>query len=189
MTTQTLMTIAQFEQFRGRDDRRYELDRGQLIEMTFPKPRHNLVVGEVYTLLRTFVRQHNLGAVFPSDTGFVLSEEEHLLKGPDVAFVRRERLSGMSLDENIRGAPDLVVEVVSPNDQAADLNLRVQQFLAAGAQVVWLFYPDSRQVTVWQAHGAARTLSGDDRLEAPTLLPGFSISVSELFASALPEGF
>src|SRR5690606_9210280 len=66
------VTIEEFERMRPAPDRRYELDQGGVLELTFPNPWHNLVIGELLDQLRTFVRRHKLGVVFPPDTGFIL---------------------------------------------------------------------------------------------------------------------
>jgi Uma2 family endonuclease len=78
-------------------------------------------------------------------------------------------------DQHIEGAPDLAVEVVSPSDSAEDLRTKVRQYLAAGGHTVWIVYARSRIVEVFQAGGVIQELSGDQVLQAPELLPGFSM--------------
>jgi Uma2 family endonuclease len=184
MATKTLLTIAEFDRLPQQEGLRYELDEGELLTMTFPNPRHNLVAINVQSLLREFVRAHSLGVVFPSDTGYILERDPGVLRGPDASFVRAGRLKDIDLEHNIPGAPDLAVEVVSPNDHAQDLNKKVKQYLKAGCQVVWVVYPVTREVEVFEAGGGVRRLTEADFLEAPDLLPGFRQPVRLLFEQA-----
>ena len=78
------------------------------------------------------------------------------------------------------GAPDLVIEVVSPTDSAQDLNRTVHQYLHSGAEEVWVAYPDTHEAYVHDANGVRR-LRADHVLESPALLPGFSVPVKALF--------
>jgi Uma2 family endonuclease len=80
------------------------------------------------------------------------------------------------------GAPDLAIEVASPGDTPPDLLRRVSQYLKAGSRVVWVVYPTAREVHVFEASGAVRVLRSGESLEAPELLPGFSLPLDELFA-------
>ncbi|MCW5980137.1 MAG: Uma2 family endonuclease [Bryobacteraceae bacterium] len=181
VATKTLMTIAELERLPAEDGVRYELDGGDLVRMTFPKPRHNLLVGRIYRILLEFAERTALGIVYPSDTGYVLSRDPDTLRGPDVTYLPARRASLVDPDQHIEGAPDLAVEVVSPSDSAEDLDKKVKQYLAAGGHTVWIVYPLTRTVQVYQADGGVRQLTGDQILEAPELLPGFAVPVSRLF--------
>lgn len=181
MATRTLLTIEGFERLPEREGERSELDEGELVVMTFPTPRHNAVVLLIAKLLDDHVQKSSQGRVFPSDTGFVLSREPDTLRGPDVSFVSEPRASSLDMDRNIEGAPDLAVEVVSPSDSAQDLNKKVKQYFAAGSKVVWVVYPETRDVVVHHSDGSALQLSGDQELAAPDLLAGFAVPVNRLF--------
>lgn len=181
MATATLLTIAEFERLPEEEGVLRDLDEGELIRITLPAPRHSVLAGKIYRLLSEFVEKHSLGAVFPSDTGYVLSRNPDTLRGPDVSFLRDERAAAVDLDRHIEGAPDLAVEVVSPSDSAQSLNKKVKQYLAAGCRTVWIVYPLTAQIEVFEADGAVRKLAADQTLEAPDLLPGFATRVSALF--------
>jgi len=181
MVTKTLLTVAEFEKLPEKEGVRYELDEGELVEMTFPTPRHNLIAAKIYEVLAGFARPRNLGIVFPSDTGYVLSRRPATMRGPDISFIRRERSTAIDLDHNIESAPDLAVEVVSENDTARDLQKKVRQYLAAGSQTVWVVYPATREVHVFESDGSVLRLTAERNLESPHLLPGFSHPVADLF--------
>jgi Uma2 family endonuclease len=173
MATKTLLTIAEFNRIPQPEGVRYELDEGELLPMTFPNLRHNRIAKKVLLLLEEYVAAHPVGEVMLTDTGYVLGRDPDTLRGPDVSFVRSERASQLDPERDIPGAPDLAVEIVSPNDSAQDLNKKVRQYLNAGCQVVWVVYPVTREVEVFEAGGGMRRLTEEDSLEAPDLLPGF----------------
>lgn len=178
-TIKTLLTIADYEALPPAPDRRRELSDGELIEMTFPRGRHQRAAKRLMVALENFVEPRGLGEVFTMDSGFILGPGT--LRGPDAAFVCKERLASYDPDGYFDGGPDLVVEVVSPHDTAADLHRRLEQFFAAGTQVAWIVYPDQREVEVREPGKPTRTLRATDVLSAPDLVPGFELSVSDLF--------
>src|SRR5690606_26347822 len=99
------------------DGRRYDLVAGELEVMSPAKPRHGRIVGRLTGPLEAHVRSHHLGEVFGAETGFLLAREPDTVRGPDVAFVRRERVQAVGdTDDWWPGAPDLAAEVLSPND-------------------------------------------------------------------------
>jgi Uma2 family endonuclease len=177
MAAKTLLTVEQFELLPD-DGMRHELDEGELIVMPSPFGEHGQIQLATGSILRSFVRSRSLGLVFV-ETGFRLSRDT--VRGPDVSFVRAERASSLDLKKRFECAPDLAIEIISPSETAADIAHKVRQYLQAGS-TVWLVYPDDRAVHVFETSKNARVLEGDDLLEAPNLLPGFSVRVSELFA-------
>ena len=181
MATKTLLTLAGFQSLPWPDGVRYELDEGELVSMPFPAPFHNIVAGVIYRVLWSFVDDNHLGGVFPSDTGYVLSREKATVRGPDVSFVQADRYRSIDLTRDIEGAPDLAVEVVSPSETAADLHKKTRQYLAAGSQVVWIVYLDSREIEVHHRDTTIRLLSEIDTVTADDLLPGFAVKVREFF--------
>jgi Uma2 family endonuclease len=178
MGTQTLLTLEQFDQLPAVEGVRYELDEGELVTVTEPMPRHNLVRDRISRILGNFVEEHKLGTVF-AETGYQLAPDT--VRIPDVSFVPAQRMRGVDLDRRIPGAPALAVEVVSPTDLAQDLAHKVEQYLAAGVRVVWVVYPNTREVHVFREGGAAAVLGLADRIETADLLPGFTAPVSQFF--------
>jgi Uma2 family endonuclease len=109
------------------------------------------------------------------------------VRRPDVAFIRKERLEGVDLAQvPLPIAPDLVIEIVSKNDRADDLNLKVSQYLQAGVQAVWLFYPITQlayRYVPGKLDPEVRSAKAGDRFEEPELLSGFSMPLSEILKS------
>lgn len=113
------------------------------------------------------------------ETGFRLGPDT--VRAPDVSFIRAERAKTLDLESRFACALDLAIEIISPSETAAEIAHKVRQYLNGGA-VVWVFYPKDRTVHVFEPTKNARVLDESDLLEAPGLLPGFSVRVSEFFA-------
>lgn len=114
--------------------------------------------------------------------GFLLCRNPDTVRATDVSFVRQERL-GEIVDEDIYmpGAPDLAVEVISPNDTATEVEEKVAEWLQYGAQLVWVVNPKRRTGTVYRAPNHITRLSEADALDGADVVPGFSCTVAEVF--------
>ena len=103
------------------------------------------------------------------------------MRGPDLAVVRKTRTEDLHRAGFLRGAPDLAVEIVSPSNKAGEIQGKVAEYLAAGALLVWVVYPQTRTVAVHEPGGSARFFTGSERLGGGDLLPELDLRVSELF--------
>ncbi len=163
------------------EDRRCELDEGELIELPLLTPLHNLVLGEFLLRVARFVEANDLGIVFPLNTGYVLSRDRGTLRGPDISFISNPRARSLDLLHNIPDAPDLAIEVRSPSESRPFMRRKVGQYLAAGAIAVWVIHPEQRSAEIFAAGSEDPTLLAEnDSLECEELLPGFSVRVNEL---------
>jgi Uma2 family endonuclease len=179
MSTKTLLTADELEQMPDDDSVRTELDEGELITMPPTGLDHAYFEIRIASILDQYVRQHRLGRTYCGEPGFRLSPGT--VRAPDVAFIRQERLNAMKSKGFANGAPDLAVEIFSPSDSVPQLMRKVKQYFAAGCHTVWIVYPDARELHVLETSGADRILGQGDLLEAPELLPGFSVPLSEFF--------
>ena len=178
MDRKTLLTADDLEQMPD-DDMLHELDEGELITMPPASMDHGSQGVEIGRVLKNYVKKHGLGRVYAADTGFRLNDDT--VRSPDVAFVRQDRVATVHRRGFGKGAPDLAVEILSPSDSIRQLIRKVRQYLAAGCHTVWVLHSERKEVDVYEKSGADRTLRAEDRLEAPELLPGFSILVGDLF--------
>jgi Uma2 family endonuclease len=178
MATKTLLTIELFDQLPISEGILYELNQGELVSITESMPRHNKVRDGIARLMGNFVEERRLGTVFV-ETGFQLSPET--VRIPDVSFVPADRVREIDLDRRIQGAPALAIEVVSPSDLAEGLTKKVKQYLAAGGETVWVFYPKTRDVQVFRADGGSFVRREHETLEDHDLLPGYSLDLRAVF--------
>lgn len=168
--------------------KRFELADGELVEVPGSGGVHNLIAALLYELIRDGVRNQQRGWVFTDGVGFLLQRDPDVVRIPDVAFVARERMPGGQVPEGfVETAPDLAVEVVSPNDSANQVHEKVREYLEAGVRLVWVLWPRFRSVSVYSADGSYRELGADDELDGGEVLPGFRVKVEKLFEiSSLP---
>ncbi len=180
MTAEELLQLGQGH---GRSDKRFELIKGELIEMPPTGGTHGVATARFAYLLMSHVRSLDLGEVFGAETGFVLARDPDTVRAPDAAFIVRARLvEGALTEKYLDIAPDLAVEVVSPNDNQRDVREKVKAWLDAGVQLVWVAYPGTRSVDVHQPGKRVRRLtSPDEELDGEGVLPGFRCKLSDVF--------
>jgi Uma2 family endonuclease len=179
MTRKTLLTAKDLELMPDDDSVQIELDEGELITMPPAGEEHGYIEGRLYRALATFVDARHLGRVYTGDTGFRLTDDT--VRSPDVAFVHKDRVAALRSKGFAKGAPDLAVEILSPFDSVRQLMRKVRQYFAAGCHTVWIVHLERKEIEVFEASGADRTVGVGDRLDIPELLPGFSVDVADLF--------
>jgi Uma2 family endonuclease len=162
---------------------RRELIAGELHEMPPAGGEHGFVGGRALGQLQLFLDQHSEigGGLFAAETGFRLARDPDTVRAPDVAYVGAERLARARVPGFPELAPDLVVEVVSPNDTAAEVQRKMDEWIAAGVSLAWVMYPSTRSVMVYGPNGDIRQLHANDMLDGESVLPGFRCRVGDMF--------
>jgi Uma2 family endonuclease len=173
-----------------------------LLRMPYDGMRHELVRGELRTMppggwghgkrsskldrsLGNHVEAHGLGEVATNETGFLLTTNPDTVRAPDVAFVCRERLLEADPERGYYpGAPDLAVEVISPNDLYTEVEEKVAEWLAHGTRLVFVVNPRQRTVAVHRPGRDVRILGIDDSLDGEDVVPGWTLAVRDLFAQS-----
>jgi Uma2 family endonuclease len=164
------------------DGFRYELVRGELRKMTPAGHQHGRIAINVTTPLNQYVRANHLGTVYAAETGFKLASNPDLVRAPDVAFIRRDRVEAVEeVDGYWPGAPDLVVEVISPNDTYADVEEKIFDWLDAGTRLAIVGNPRHHTVTVYRSRGDITVLTEADTLDGDEVVPGWILPVREMF--------
>jgi Uma2 family endonuclease len=167
------------------DARRFELVRGELLMMSPASPVQSEYAALLSAALVAFVYPRRLGGVYVSEPGFELQPApEQVIRAPDVAFVRRERIPPPEQRQGFwKLAPDLAAEIISPSETSEAVQAKVRDYLAAGTRLVWLVYPRQRSVMSYHAGGQFQQHGPHDSLEGGEVLPGFSYALAELFAA------
>jgi len=162
-------------------DKRYQLLDGELILAPAPTTRHQRIIIHLLQAMDTFVRANGIGEVFLSPCDVVLSNYD--VVQPDLLFVSHDR-SSIVTDANLQGAPDLVVEVLSPATQHYDRGYKRTLYSNHGVREYWLVDPEAQTVEVLTASGRglvpAATYRWGEAVRSP-LFAGLSIELDQLF--------
>jgi Uma2 family endonuclease len=164
---------------------RLELIEGMLLVMSPAGGEHGGLAVTFAVEVGGFVKANHLGYCTVAETGYLLYKNPNgrdVVLAPDFAFVAGHRLPEGLPKKYIPLAPDLAVEIVSPNDTASEIHDKVTTYLKYGTKMVWVAYPSSRTVAVHTQAGA-KTLGVGDTLDGGTALPGFSLGISEIFGN------
>jgi Uma2 family endonuclease len=163
-----------------RNGHKYELLEGKLI-MSPVHASHGMACIRISSALFHFVEARGLGQVFDSSTGFRLAED--LLLSPDVAFASKERLKKImpAPDKFLYGAPDLVVEVLSPSDRMRQVNRKLDHYFEHGTRLAWLIHWRKQQVHIYTADSIESLTDLDDVLTGGLVLPGFKCKLRKIF--------
>lgn len=171
------------ELFRMPASERFELVKGVLIEMSPPPGyEHGATIMRLSLRLGNHVYAHDLGEVLAAETGFRIARNPDTVRAADIAFVSKARLPKSRPRGYADLAPDLVIEVVSPNDDPDEIQAKVKDWLDAGVRLVLVVYPGPRQVAAYRSFRDVVILTEDDVLSAPDILPGFSMPIADIFA-------
>jgi Uma2 family endonuclease len=175
----TLLTAEQLEAMRL-PHKRTELVRGRLVVREPPSTEHGRIQATLAYFVTDHVRRHGLGLVFGQDTGFRIESSPDTVRGPDLAFVRQERTREIPRRGYAALAPDLVVEILSPEDRPAEYLAKVAQWLGAGTLLVWVIDPERAEAHVHRADGSLTIVAGDEPLDGEAVLPGFSRPLADV---------
>lgn len=163
------------------EDKRYELIDGDLYRTPAPTPYHQIVSQRIAFALGFFVEERGLGQVIPAPCDVYFSE--HDVVQPDILFIASEKLCIIK-EKYIDGAPDLVIEILSPTSSVRDLKLKRPLYLRHGVREFWIVDPDAKRIQVLRRRQRKfetfQTFEAGDELETP-LLPGFRLSLSRVF--------
>jgi Uma2 family endonuclease len=180
MTAEAFLEVAALPE---NADKRLELVNGVIVEIPLSSKVNTVLGGAISFFISLFVRGKKLGVVTASSGGYQIDARNVLF--PSVAFITTSRIGGKD-GLVFSGAPDLAVEVISPSESERRVSKRVRLYLNAGGRLVWAVYPDEREIEVYHRaeNGALlmQTLTEADTLTAGDVLPGFSVSVHEVFA-------
>ena len=163
----------------------HEVVDGQLVM----SPKNNFYHGEICSRLLAalvnFNGVHKLGAVLDSSTGFWMQNRN--CRAPDISFIAKARLIAAGFKRQSKrffpGAPDLAVEILSPNNMRSEIDDRLRDFFASGTQLTWIINPEQECVELCRSPEKRTLMGTGGMLNGEELLPGFRYPIAELFAS------
>jgi Uma2 family endonuclease len=158
-----------------------ELIDGRIVRMNPTGLQHGNIEIALGSALRDFVRRRQLGRVVGGEVGIYTRRNPDRVRGADIAFVSRERLSEKSPKGFLKVAPELVVEIISPGDRWQDVRQKLDEYFAIGVQRVWIVEPDNRAVLVYRSVTEMSKLGEGDTLLGEGILEGFVLPVVEIF--------
>ena len=179
---QHLVTVEELWEMPEVPGKRFELVDGTVVEMPGAGAEHIWIAFVLAQLLNDFARQHHLGFAVPDGLSYVLQRNPDKVRIPDVSFVAGVDVAKKGLPKSYwEDPPTLAVEVVSPHDRAMEIDERVRDYLEAGTKQVWVLWPNRRAVSIYRPHADTRELGPEALLDGGDILPGFSVTVGDLF--------
>lgn len=182
----TIEDLAEFPE----DGKRRELVAGRIMEWPVPNVRHNFVLTRLSNALIHFVDEHELGAVLDGDTMVRVLDSPFDARGADIAFYANGRFPDDIDASATRHVPDLVIEVISPSDRAADVQDKVRDWLRIGVRLLWYVNPQSGTTVVYQ-RDRIHYVDPEQQLSGEDVVPGFGVRLREILerlaALQIPE--
>ena len=165
------------------DGNRCELINGEVIMMSPAGGRHGKVAMKLGMLLANHVEEKQLGVTFAAETGFLISTNPDSVRAPDVAFLSSKKWKSVK-DETgyLPVAPDLVAEVVSPNDSSTAVEAKSQMWLEAGVHLVMVVDPEVKTVRVYRSTSQIEVLHLGDTLDAGDVVAGWKLKIDKVFS-------
>jgi len=163
------------------EDERYELIEGELLMTPAPSMRHQRISGDLYSEVRVFVKENDLGNVFYAPCDVHLDNEN--VVQPDILFISKKRLNIIG-EKNIQGAPDLVIEIISESTAYRDLVQKKKLYARFGVKEYWIVLPEESSAEVYtlkdNVFGLHKSYGKDDTLQSP-LLQKLKIELKKIF--------
>lgn len=161
---------------------RCELVEGKIIMRSPTSWRHGIFESRFDHALRGFVEEHNLGKVLVGEVGIYTGRNPDTIRGADVIFISNERLAQVKSASFLDVAPELIVEVMSPDDRWSEVKQKIREYFSIGVMLVWVADPSDKTVSVYRSLTDVRLFTESDSLSGEEVLPGFNIIVTILFA-------
>jgi Uma2 family endonuclease len=148
MATKPALRHWTYDEFASRPDdgKRYEVIAGELVVSSSPRPQHQRASMRLSYALEGFTQEHGLGELYPAPIDVLLSTDDYLV--PDLVFVRTER-ADIVTGRGIEGAPDLVVEIISPSSALRDRGLKRERYARFGVPLYWVVDVELGHVEVY----------------------------------------
>jgi Uma2 family endonuclease len=160
-----------------------ELIDGRIVPMSPTGGRHGIIESRLSSALSFFVQQHHLGWVLTGEVGVYIRRNPDRVRGADIVFLSRERWPEGPPEGFLEGTPDLVVEIMSPNDRWQEVRQEIAEYFSIGVRWVWIVEPENRAVLVFRSSSDFQQFGAEDMLVGEGRLEGFTLAVVSLFAA------
>jgi Uma2 family endonuclease len=168
--------------FQMQNTGRCELVKGRVIQMSPASGKHGAISMTIGALLHIHVKSHKLGKTYAAETGVYIQRNPDTVRAPDAMFISNERQAQINNPAKfIDVAPDLAVEVLSPNDTWTEVETKIDEYFSVGVRLIWAIDPDQEIVAVYHPSGERSRLTKADTLTGGNVLPDFSVPVTEIF--------
>jgi len=184
--TMKRMTAEEFFDWVHRDEnqpRHFELERGEVVEMSRPGELHCFVCGNVGFVLNAFARRLRKGYVLSNNPGVIVERDPDTVRGPDLAYFEKGKKYGDMNPKFTEGVPTLAVEVLSPDDHIGKITRRISEFLKSGVRLVWVIDPETCYVTVYRTGREPYTVEMGQEITGDDVIPDFRCAIAEFFLS------
>jgi len=158
-----------------------ELIEGRLVLMSPTGHPHGLIESRLDRTLGVFVETHKLGEVFVGETGIYIRRNPDTVRAADLAFVSKDTLAELNDEGYLNVAPELVVEIMSPDDRWSEVKKKLRDYFSIGVKLVWVIDPASQAVSAYRSLTDVNEHTADQTLAAEDLLPGFALPIKRLF--------
>ena len=158
-----------------------ELIEGRIIPMSPAGISHGIYEMNFALALRRFADEHDLGVVATGEVGIYTRRDPDSVRGADVVFISHERDQLRASAGFLDVAPELVVEIISPDDKWSDVIEKLREYFTVGVKLVWVADPELRSVLAYRSLTDVREFTADDELISEDVLPGFTVNVADLF--------
>lgn len=163
------------------DDKRYEVHEGELMMVPVPVTAHQRISRKIERILDDFVTENDLGEVFYAPTDVILAED--VVVQPDILFISKER-AGIIAEKAIMGAPDLIVEILSPSSTYSDAVRKKGYYQKYGVREYWLIFPEEKAVEVLTLEGELYrefdSAKGEGKVRSK-ILEGLEVDIKDVF--------
>lgn len=165
------------------EGRSFEIVDGVLVEVPPVGALESRLASRICQKLENYIDSGKLsGAVFDGTVRFRLQRDPDLVRGPDVSFVRADRLPSDSIPSgHVNVAPDLAVEIVSESHPSPPIEPKIAEYLEAGVKMVWVIYPKTRTAYLYTSAGSVRRIGESGELDGGEAVPGFRLPLGKLF--------
>lgn len=158
-----------------------ELIEGRIVRVSPTRPKHGRYEYRIARALGDFVDTHRLGEVQVGEVGIYTRRNPDTVRAADILFISRERLAQATPDGFFDVAPELVVEILSPDERWSYMKKKLREYFDIGVKIVLVVDPDERAVSAYRSLTDIREFGENDTLTVEDVLPGFSVPVADLF--------